>query len=419
MYDQSFSAHTLARMLRKSDYIRYPELGSYRKTQSLIASAVAKASSLLSGVNFLTRSQLGSKFLYQPTAADDMLIVRKITANLLHASQCRTPNRNHIVSTLRHFLSEGVPYQIYRLDVFNFYESFDSANVASRITTLNGVSSLTKKLVNSLFAYYATIGGQGIPRGLPLSAALAEIMMQDFDQFTAGLETVVLYSRYVDDIVLVTHSPVQRRVLVKSLKERLPQGLSLHNEKRTVCVAELLPKLQPVKVERFQFDFLGYKFLIYDPAKPSGNVRTNHMFRDVSIEIARQKIKKIKTRIVRSFLAFTVDSDFSLLADRIKFLTSNMKIKDFDRNISKLSGIYQNYSLLGAESQSLKALDYFLRAALFSSKERAFLRARAMLSRQQKYALYRFSFVRGHRQKVFFHFSRPRLLKIAKCWPYA
>ncbi|MFP3416485.1 hypothetical protein SB773_34170, partial [Bacillus sp. SIMBA_074] len=69
----------------------------------------------------------------------------------------------------------------------------------------------------------------------------------------------------------------------------------------------------------------------------------------VKISIADKKVKKIKTRITRSFLDFIKNKDFNLLDKRIKFLTGNYGIrKNNDGSVLK-AGIFYNYTHLDNE----------------------------------------------------------------------
>ena len=112
------------------------------------------------------------------------------------------------------------------------------------------------------------MGGTGVPRGLALSAILSNLMMQVFDKSIQSHEETFYYSRYVDDIVIVTSARETAERFVAQVKNSLPRGLGLNPNKRQIVDAEgrVKPsKSSDPKITLFEFDYLGYRFLISEP----------------------------------------------------------------------------------------------------------------------------------------------------------
>jgi hypothetical protein len=325
----------------------------------------------------------------------------------------RHRSRDAVVANLDHFLREGVPYRVYRLDVKNFYESFDQSLIVSKINATVGISPLSKRILRSTFEAYKSIGGIGIPRGLALSATLADFMMEEFDSHVRTQRNVYLYSRYVDDVIVLTNCREEMRSFLSSLSAALPQRLQLNPSKQCIReAAAITSKGTPLKP--FDFEYLGYRFEVSSTVGPG---QLKHAYRQVRIDMAEAKVRRIKTRIARSFLMFRRDWNFDLLRLRIMYLTSNICVKDHDRNTHKLSGIYHNYPRITPTGPSaLAELDAFLKMAVTSKSGRLFSVTSTRLTRDHKKKLLSLSFQRGHRTRLYRHFSLAQRKQILSCW---
>ncbi|MCL8342603.1 hypothetical protein M9Y85_25255, partial [Pseudomonas mosselii] len=166
-----------------------------------------------------------------------------------------------------------------------------------------------------------------------------------------------------------------------------------------------------------QFDYLGYQFLVKNPTKQeAGKTKDGELYRKVHVDIARKKIKRMKTRIVRSFLSYAKSNDWGLLRDRVAFLTQNFSVYNPKAGGKKIAGIYHSYPLVSEGAAGLKELDRFLRNAVLSKNGRVFPITNAMLSAHQKRQLLTRSFAKGHSSRSFIHFSATRISQIQSCW---
>jgi len=152
-----------------------------------------------------------------------------------------------------------------------------------------------------------------------------------------------------------------------------------------------------------EFDFLGYAFSKPEYSKPA------------RVRIARSKIKKIKTRIVRSFLAYPRDDDASLLEDRLRFLSGNYYIRLHSAETPLRAGMFYSYPLADSSKPQLKELDQFLKAQIFSRQNIPQRRDRKM-SRELKGRLGLLSFLAGYEERKLTEFTQQRISQMKSAW---
>jgi hypothetical protein len=389
--------------------------------EEILSKAIAAATSSFNAPsNPLRKFPLKGKTVFCLSNSQDDLVLRQIVKNIKRCLPKTTvEGRSQIVANLRLLLTEGVPFRVYRLDVRSFYESFNKDQARKELIQLKGLSPQTRTLIDALLNAHENMGGLGIPRGLSLSAILSDFLMTKFDQYVESSDDCFYYSRYVDDIIIMTSTREKKSKFIKWIEAILPEGLSLNPNKKDVV--EVLAKVKKVKTTplkaHFSFDYLGYKFTVYDRTEAeAGKAKESDLHRSVSVDIANRKIKKIKTRVARAFHDFSQTSDWGLLQDRIAFLTQNFSVFNTKAGGKKLAGIYHSYPLVDVESDGLRALDRFLRNAVLSKSGRIFSKSAALLSAIQKRKLLRFSFVHGHSKQSFIHFSSSRISNIQNCW---
>lgn len=419
MYDQSFNLRTLSYCFKLEDFHKKRDLSLENVRTTIINSAIERHKNGFLGYN-LSSSVLRGKKVYWVDDFADILVLRKIKSNLAKTYRLKLPSRSVIVDTLKGFVSECSQYKLYRLDIHSFYESFNQDYIYKKIDELGRVERKTKQLLKEFLYSFAISGGTGIPRGLSVSAYLAELLMCDFDNYVKGIQCVFYYARYVDDIVIVTSGFEDSDDFLGGVKSALPEGLCF-NEGKKFYISHLIPKctkspnsIQPRVL--LSFEYLGYDFSVSEKLNEC-NIRG--LYRLVNIDLAKAKVNKIKSRMVYSIIDYNKNNDFNLLCDRLKFLTANFSILDSDRVLKRLSGIHFNYPLVDAgTSKSLAELDLFLRKAILSSNGKVFFDFHLRLNQAKKYHLLKFSFVRGHEKRHFFHYSASKMIRIQRCWKY-
>lgn len=328
----------------------------------------------------------------------------------------QTSNRSNIIQNLKLLLREGIPYRIYRLDISKFYESIPHNIILDKLHTNHILSPKTKLLIKHLLEMHQTNGGSGVPRGLPISSCISELIMQDFDFKMNNDKNIFFYSRYVDDIILISSGDEDQKRFLKYIENSLPEGLILNSIKK-----EVSPKITPLVTVKdinpkkiiYSFEYLGYKFNVSDPYK-----KLKSDFRIIDVDIATKKAKKYKERISRAFYDFTKTNDWNLLKDRIKFLTGNFRVFNPHINKTKLAGIFYNYPEIQNDMKNLKDLDYYFRRIVLSKHGRLAILLSSLLTSKMKRELLLNSFIKGHTDKKFIYFSQSRIGEIKKCWKY-
>jgi len=420
MYDQSFCARTLERTLRKSDFRRIPARDQKAAKAARIGEALSYANSCLSSppsAPLLSSFPLKGKVVFKIENPAQELAIRKACHNLERIARPQNKGRSQIVSCLNLLLREGIPYRIYRLDISSFYESFNHADVISKINSLTRLSPQSKIIISNVLKFHEKMGGTGVPRGLSMSALLSNLMMRDFDSALINTTGVFFYSRYVDDIIIVTSGQEEEEQFTDRVQNLLPEGLSLNQKKKQISHAKNQVKPSNTQSEVLRFDYLGYSYITLEP-KPHKPKQHGTPERSVIIDIADSKIKKIKTRIVKSFLDYATNKNWGLLLDRIKFLTQNFAVYNSKAGGKKLAGIFHSYPQVSVESKGLSELDSFLRHATLSKTGRVFSQSSKLLNPKMRKVLLSHSFVEGHKEKAFVHFSATRISMIQKCWLY-
>lgn len=419
-FDQSFCRKTLERVLWKKDFLGIPAVGQAAFRDQLLSQALFSAISYFgSPSHSLTGFPLRGKTVYRLSRHQDELVERKLRLNLEKCTSLAMDGRSQIVKNLKLLLEEGVPYRIYRLDIRSFFESFQKKYVLDVVTSIKNLSPHSRMLIEVLLNSHTEIGGNGIPRGLSISAVLSEILMQEFDQKIRWASNIFYYSRYVDDIIIVSSAREKVTDFLTELCTWLPPGLELNPDKKDIAEASnrVAKVNSAVAPNLLQFDYLGYQFLVKNPTKQqAGNTKEAELFRKVHVDLARKKIKKIKTRIVRAFLSYAKTSDWELLRDRVAFLTQNFSVYNPKVGGKKIAGIYHSYPLVSEDAPGLRGLDRFLRNAVLAKNGRVFSTTSAMLSAYQKRQLLAQSFSRGHSSRSFVHFSSSRISQVQSCW---
>src|SRR5690606_21579715 len=138
--------------------------------------------------------------------------------------------------------------------------------------------------------------------------------------------------------------------------------------------------------EKKPLEYLGYKFSIQP---------LNRNAKKVKISIAEKKVKKIKTRLILSFVDFLKDSNITILEKRIKFLTGNFSIKSSSGSGHDLkAGIYYNYLFIN-DLSPLRELNEFYHKVLNSKSGSFGSKLSAKLTVGDKTRLKKYSFKHG------------------------
>ncbi|MBE9589835.1 RNA-directed DNA polymerase [Moraxella sp. K127] len=356
------------------------------------------------------KGSLKGKSVYSYCDLREYLFQKRFITSFKSINKVTQQNRNEIVLSIIALIQEHKPYSILRLDIKSFYESIDRTDLLEKIKRDKIYSVDTVKILERFFECFEREGILGLPRGLPMSAILAEYYMRSFDKACKRMDDVFFYARFVDDIIIFT---TNQEVRESDLEDKLPEGLQFNTQKSKIIKFLFDRSSTPIKES---FSYLGYQFTI--------DCKKNKI--NSYIDIAPEKIKKIKTRIIKSFLDYNKNKNFDLLLKRIKFLTSNYFIYNKNRDTKIKSGIYYNYKYITIEKidkyqLSLYSLDKLLQSIIFNIKvQKDILGCEHWLSNDEKDKLSKYKFINGFKFKKIQKLSRnPKEFKrINRCWSY-
>ncbi|ERB06057.1 antiviral reverse transcriptase Drt3a [Escherichia coli] len=312
MLDQTFSPRNLLRLLYKEDpkkFLRNIDREDYESEMIRLSQIINDDKFNFGRFSF---AKINNKKVIIPNEFKDVLALRKANDNLKRIYGVRQSDRNDIVRHVICMLEEPVPFFVYKLDIKDFYESINKNKVLDKITRSSIVSYKTKRLIKRFFELSHLSTESGLPRGIGLSATMAELYLEDFDDKVKRTKSVFYYARYVDDIIIFTCEKIND--FQNFFKGFLPDNLDFNISK---CREIDIYNNEKGMVAN-EFNYLGYCFCVR-----SGKIKASAK-RDVKVTISKKKILKLKRKIVLSLKDYCNTNNFALLEKRIKFLTSVM-----------------------------------------------------------------------------------------------
>jgi hypothetical protein len=274
--------------------------------------------------------------------------LKQVQYNLRKLYDIKQANKFDIISQVKCLLEDGFPKFVVRTDIKNFYESIPHEKLLEILNEDNYLTFSSKFIINKILHDYRGKFGntRGIPRGICISAYLAELYMQDLDTKLKLLQNVSYYARYVDDIIIIfTPSTSNNKMdYLNEIKSKVgSKGLDLNDEK-----TKIFDLIEPKK------SFNGLNYLGYVMSYNS---------KIIDIKLTGNKIKKYKNRMDLIFSSYLNYSKFNekkarkLLIKRLRFLTGNTRLLNNKKNI--LIGIYFSNSLI-TNSSHFDCLDKYL-----------------------------------------------------------
>lgn len=364
--------------------------------------------------------------VYRTQKLGDELILRALSDEIKRRFKIKVSDRDRIISQTNVLLKDSVNKNIIRLDIKSFYESIDRKSLLKKITGANRVSFFVEKYLDKFFNLLDNMGIIGLPRGLAISSVLAEVYLQELDQSIQSFEGVYFYQRYVDDIIIFTIVGVDETI--EFIKYQLPLGLHINEDKTkhyatSICKCEIkcihqntvCPCIEKCVCKKLSnknnLEFLGYK-LTFDNALYANLSRPEN----VGVSLSTRKLNRLKTRVIKSFQSFVKMPNFELLELRIRFLTSNHRVRRIGAKGKLNSGIYYNSSLL-SNPKVLENIDLFYRGILTNKKYPKLAgELNKALSVTQKQKLINFSFQSGYNSRRKGKFTIGDVSLIRKCW---
>lgn len=417
MYDFAFDWRSLEREFVRSDFSGHAALIDENVRRTILNTAVAQGQTGFLNLA-LDETRVRGKALYQTMLLPQELLLRKLARNVRLLTKVRQTDRDTLIRSLTAILSEGHDYRVYKLDVRHFYESLERTDILAQFERDAGFPPTSFHLLRSFFDCLSQRQIEGLPRGLAISATLSEYAMRRFDALVRARTEVYFYARYVDDIIIVTRGDETQRSFMRFVRRSLPAGLTLNNAKCKVSDLNAQKVAAGAAVVESTVDFLGYRFGIFVPERLTTPRRATG--RRISIDVAPNKVTRFKTRIVLSLRQFVTDNSFEDLHDRLRLLTGNYNLYDFNKKLRRNVGIAWNYRHVNlTPSPSLSELDRFLLKLLLSNTGSLGSQLHQTLQPAQQRQLLALSFQRSFASKEFYHFNAERLTQLVSTWTYA
>lgn len=327
---------------------------------------------------------------------ENYFTMKQVQRNISRLFDVKQSNRNEIVSQVKNLLKDGFPKYVLKTDIDNFYESIHQKILLNKINDDNLLTPFSKKILRNIIKQYTQLSGSnnGVPRGIGVSAYLAELFMRDVDNKIKSMGEISYYARYVDDIIIIFTPKTNAHHVdyLKEIKKIIEDKFCLKlNDQKT----DTFDLLDPKQSSSYTMEYLGYKITF-----GTGEIKT---------ELSQKKYDKYKQRIYLIFNDYSNLSKFDekkakkLLVKRVRFLTGNTRLKNNKKNI--LVGVYYSNRQL-TERKYLTRLDDCLRTKINSS----------IISTKLKERLEKYNFIDGFKTKRFSPFKTNEIQEIVKIW---
>lgn len=283
----------------------------------------------------------------------DRILIEYLKDKIKQKYKIKLQNRNDIINNLKNILSEDIDYYIYKIDINNFFPSIPINELKNKIES----SSLLQSNEFYLFIQLLNDTKNGLPQGLSVSNYLSELYLENLDMKLKKLHPrILLYSRYVDDIILVITGKLnknEKKNLGKNIEEIFTSiDLQLNRTKTKYIEFVKCSNSDP-------FEYLGYSFQRLKDGQSS----------KLHINISKKKLKKYYKKIDYYIYDFYKNRDIQLLFERLNAFTSINKIsknkvylrKDTKFSFKKSSitfGLIEDYKF--ANDDSFKKIDMYL-----------------------------------------------------------
>lgn len=325
---------------------------------------------------------------------ETFFVIKQIQRNIHRIYGVKQANRHDLVCQVRDMLSTEFPFELVRTDISSFYESIDRKQLVEKLDRDQLLSPTSKKFIKQVLDSYGKISGTttGVPRGVGISAYLAELYLRPVDKAIKATPGSVLYCRFVDDILAVFARP-PAGISLGSYKDRIiaifADNALTHNAAKTfeIALADASSK---------SFEYLGYSFSLNG--------------RRVDIGPSTAKVEKYRSRMNAAFDAYWQERTlrpriaYRELVGRIKFLTGNTRLSNSKSRA--VTGIYFNNSI-ATDLSRFEDLDQELKVLISNLKSS---------SLQKK--LKKLKFTAGFMQRRYHNFSTKELQMIARPWKH-
>lgn len=399
------TANTLARMMRAGDSRRFRI--DLAKNRTVILAGALEAAAQPPDYSAAFPATVKGRECVSLKNYSLNLILRAISRYLTWRFGLRVRGRDEIVREVVESLGDSTPMYIIRRDIESFYESVPIERVRGDLLHTAVLPIQPRLFIKAFFDKFCGAGGQGVPRGVGLSAIIAELAMKDVDSRIREIPGVYKYFRYSDDILIFSYLPPAE--IASHLVQIIGPHMSFNESKaQDVSVVD-----SGANVVDCSFEYLGYRFSFRSQCGSSKP-------REVRLAISEKKINRMKTKVICSLKSFRKNHDMGLLRDRLTYASGNFYAYRRGARFIKQSryaraGIYFNYHLCGTyrgsvfqryDCRELKALDGFFQSMIKS----------AGLSGPFAHAIQKISFYKGYEKRMMVRFNPQRVQQITAAW---
>jgi hypothetical protein len=325
---------------------------------------------------------------------ETFFVTKQLQRNIHRIYGVKQANRHDLVCQLRDMLGSQFPFELVRTDISSFYESIDRKRLVEKLDRDQLLSPTSKKYIKQVLDSYGTISGTpiGVPRGVGISAYLAELYLRPVDRAIRAIPGLVLYCRFVDDIVAIFARPPAGKNL-GSFKDLI---IAIFGENGLAYNPDKTSEHKLADSASKKFEYLGYRFHLKNG--------------QLAISLSAAKVAKYRARMNASFVEYWRErpvnpkAAFRKLVGRIKFLTGNTRLSNSKSRAT--TGIYFNNSI-ATDLSSLELLDKRLETRIAELK-------RTSLQKQLK----KLKFTTGFQQRRYHNFSTRELQDIVRAWKH-
>jgi len=363
------------------------------------------------------RFSIGNRQAVSYSAYPTVLALRVLGSYLKRRYALQSDTRDTITRGIVQALSDSSEMTVLRRDIASFYENIPTDSVRDELLYRDVLAPRARRMLEAFFDAHCS-AAVGLPRGLGLSAVLAEYVLKPTDRAIKLLPGVYRYHRFVDDIIVFCTG--QAAQVSSEIERLLPPPLSLNSRKSTTVQ---LDRPRGGSTTSPYFEYLGYRYTM----NLDHNFKKPRMLR---VSIAEKKINKIKSRIILSAMAYVSNGNYPMFLARIRYLTGNYKfmkrrpIASTGRSMVR-SGIFYNYRYCGDYQGAvrsahpmpeLRQLDWFLQNSILGPRYPLGVQIRGLLNARQLQHLQRLSFAQGHLRIFNTGFNSMQVNEIKKIW---
>lgn len=420
MTELAYIPRHFRKCVKYKDLIKFNELKNQSLVERSCLEAYGKVAKDAEWDNAIDIIKVKSKNAYTINNVATALINNVLINNIGSKYNIKSVDRDYTIKLLVSHIKDSYAYSIHRLDVKSFYESFDRRSIITKLKSDAKLSRKTISILEHLFSKLNTLNVEGLPRGMGISSALSELMMKDFDQYIRTRKSVLFYSRFVDDIIILGTPILTKNKLEEMMQSSpFPSGLELHKSGKKVAYRPVKKTSEDNSKIITKFDYLGYEFKINNFENEIGN-NLSIKRRVLDIEISDEKINKLKGRIINSFCCLlstkkSKNVKLSTLRKRLDFLSKNYPLVNSSDNSQIMSGIYYNYKHASNNSK-LNQVDIFYKSILFGNFSNLSKRLKKEISYKDRVSLSKISFSEGFSEKRFCKFSFKEFKDIKRAW---